>query len=118
MGFTEAISSGFANITNFEGRASRPTFWYWVLFIWLLELIVGLVLGRGNGFVAFIAYVVYLILWLATVAVGCRRLHDTGKSGWLQLIALIPCVGIIVLIVFWVMPGTPGDNAYGPVPAA
>ena len=56
-------------------------------------------------------------MWLATLAVGCRRLHGTGKSGWLQLLLLIPCIGAIILIVFWVQPSTPGDNAYGPVPA-
>jgi len=114
MGFTDAIKHNLSNITNFEGRAARPEFWWWILAVWILEVVVGLVLGRGNGFIAFVAYVVYLVLWLATIAVGCRRLHDTGKSGWLQLLALIPCVGVIVLIVFWVQPGTAGDNAYGP----
>jgi uncharacterized membrane protein YhaH (DUF805 family) len=114
MGFGEAISYNLSNITNFSGRAGRPEFWWWVLAVWIFELIVAVVLGRGNGFIAFVAYVIYLVLWLATIAVGCRRLHDTGKSGWLQLLALIPCIGVIILIVFWVQPGTPGDNAYGP----
>jgi uncharacterized membrane protein YhaH (DUF805 family) len=118
MGFTQAIQYNLSNITNFAGRAARPEFWWWILAVWLAEIVVGLILGRGNGFLAFIAYVIYLILWLATIAVGCRRLHDTGKSGWLQLLALIPCVGIIILIIFWVQPGTPGDNQYGPPAAA
>lgn len=116
MGFTDAIKYNLNNITNFEGRAGRPEFWWWVLAVWLFEIIVGLVLGRGNGFLLFVAYVIYLILWLATIAVGCRRLHDTGKSGWLQLLALIPCVGVIILIIFWAQSGNPGDNAYGPPP--
>jgi len=41
-------------------------------------------------------------------------LHDTGKSGWLQLLLLIPCVGVIVLIVFWAQEGQPTENQYGP----
>jgi uncharacterized membrane protein YhaH (DUF805 family) len=121
MGFGEAISSGFANMTNFEGRASRPAFWWWFLFIYIIEIVVSLVFGvgrGGNGFLVFIGYIVLIILWLATIAVGCRRLHDTGKSGWLQLLVLIPCIGFIILIVFWIQPGTAGDNAYGPPPSA
>jgi uncharacterized membrane protein YhaH (DUF805 family) len=118
MTFGQAISSGFANITNFEGRASRPAFWWWVLLIFIINAVNGLIFGRGSGFIMFLAYVIYLILWLATIAVGCRRLHDTGKSGWLQLLGIIPCVGIIILIVFWVQPGNPSANAYGPPPAA
>jgi uncharacterized membrane protein YhaH (DUF805 family) len=47
------------------------------------------------------------------VAVGIRRLHDTGKSGWWLLIALVPIVGIIVLIVFFAQDSTPGVNDYG-----
>jgi uncharacterized membrane protein YhaH (DUF805 family) len=121
MGFAEAISSGFANITNFEGRSSRPAFWWWLLFIWVLELVISLITGAGRGgtgFLYWIGFAIAIVLWIATLAVGCRRLHDTGKSGWLQLLLIIPCIGAIILIVFWVQPSTPGDNAYGPVPAA
>ena len=118
MSFGQAISSGFNNITNFEGRSSRPAFWWWVLLIFIVDVVAGLLFGRGNGLIAFIGYVIYFILWLATIAVGCRRLHDTGKSGWLQLLAIIPCLGIIILVVFWVQPGAAADNAYGPPPAA
>ena len=67
-----------------------------------------------------ILWIVWLIvvvaLYIPLLAVGCRRLHDRGQSGWLQLLFLVPC-GNIVLLVFWVMEGTPGDNAYGPKPA-
>lgn len=121
MSFGQAVSSGFANITNFEGRASRSAFWWWVLLIFIINVAVSLVFGNGrggSGFLLFLGWVISIILWLATIAVGCRRLHDTGKSGWLQLLALIPCVGIIILVVFWVQPGAVGDNVHGPAPAA
>jgi uncharacterized membrane protein YhaH (DUF805 family) len=54
---------------------------------------------------------------LPSLAVGARRLHDTGKSGWWLLLGLIPLVGLI-LIIFWVMDSNPGDNQYGPNPKA
>ena len=121
MGFGEAISSGFNNMSNFNGRSSRSAFWWWMLFIWVLQVVISLFTGVGRssefGLFYWIGVIIGLILWLATLAVGCRRLHGTGKSGWLQLLLLIPCIGAIILIVFWVQPSTPGDNAYGPVPA-
>ncbi|MSY40832.1 MAG: DUF805 domain-containing protein, partial [Actinobacteria bacterium] len=49
---------------------------------------------------------------IPTLAVGCRRLHDRGQSGWWQLLLLVPCANI-VLIIFWAMAGKDGENAYG-----
>jgi uncharacterized membrane protein YhaH (DUF805 family) len=57
-----------------------------------------------------------LAVLIPSLAVGVRRLHDLGKSGWMLLIVLIPCVGIILLIVWAASDGEPHDNAYGPVP--
>jgi uncharacterized membrane protein YhaH (DUF805 family) len=45
-----------------------------------------------------------LAVLLPQLAVGARRLHETGKSGWLQLLLLLPIVGLVVLIIFWVQP--------------
>jgi uncharacterized membrane protein YhaH (DUF805 family) len=52
------------------------------------------------------------------LAVACRRLHDIDKSFWWILIGLIPFVGGIILLVFACLPGTPGQNRYGPDPKA
>ena len=60
--------------------------------------------------------VVSLALFVPSIALGARRLHDTGKSGWWQLLCLIPIVGWIVIIVFWAQETTSSDNQYG-VPA-
>jgi uncharacterized membrane protein YhaH (DUF805 family) len=121
MGFGQAISHNLSNMTNFEGRAGRAEFWWWVLAVWIINILVSLLTGgwtgRENGFLAFIGFVIAVILTLATIAVGCRRMHDTGKSGWMQLLWFIPCVGWIIMIVLWAQPGTPGDNQYGPPPA-
>jgi uncharacterized membrane protein YhaH (DUF805 family) len=122
MGFGQAISHNLNNITNFSGRASRPEFWWWVLAIWILNVVVSLftggLTGSNNGFLWFVGWIISIILTLATIAVGCRRLHDTGKSGWLQLLWFIPCVGWIVLVIFWAQAGTPTDNQYGPPASA
>ena len=122
MGFGQAISHNLSNITNFSGRASRPEFWWWVLAVWLIDVVISLLwgplTGEDSGFLWLLGYAVMIVVMLATIAVGCRRLHDTGRSGWLQLLWLVPCVGVIVLIVFWVQPTTPGDNVYGPPPTA
>ena len=118
MGFGDAISLGYGGMTNFSWRARRSEFWYWILFIYILQVVLyllGGLLGRNdNAFVSFIFAIIALVLWLATLAVGCRRLHDTGKSGWLQLLLLVPCIGAIIMIIFWAQPSQPGDNAYGP----
>ncbi len=121
MGFGQAISHNLSNMTNFSGRAGRSEFWWWILALYLINILVSLVTGVGrydSGFLAWIGTIIAIVLWLATLAVGCRRLHDTGKSGWLQLLLLIPCVGFIVLVVFWVQPTVPGDNVYGAPPSA
>ncbi|WP_455430719.1 DUF805 domain-containing protein [Phytohabitans flavus] len=59
-----------------------------------------------------------LALFLPGLAVAVRRLHDTDRTGWWVLIALVPIVGFIVLLVFFLMDGTPGPNRFGPSPKA
>ncbi|MFM8350808.1 MAG: DUF805 domain-containing protein [Actinomycetales bacterium] len=117
MGFGEAISSGLKNLTNFSGRASRSEFWWYVLFIWIVSIILHLILNaiglNGNSAVGTGFFIVYVLQVLALIAIGARRLHDTGKSGWLELLWIIPCVGPIILIIFWVQGSQPGDNQYG-----
>ena len=93
----------------FEGRARREEFWMYTL----VNLIVAIVLY----FISPMLYGLYALAVLVPgLAVGARRLHDTNRSGWLLLIGLIPLVGVIVLIVFWVQDSQPGPNQYGPNP--
>ena len=132
MSFATAVRTCFQKYANFEGRAKRSEFWWWMLFQTLvtgLAAIIGLGFliaasagnpgGQANGPLLVIGvtfYVLAILLALALLvpsyAVGCRRLHDRGQSGWLQLLVLVPC-GSIVLIVFWALGGTPGTNIYG-----
>lgn len=109
--FTEAIERFFQKYAVFTGRASRSEFWYWEL----AAIIVGLVLSVLRA--ASDAFLVVELLWaLATVvpslALGARRLHDIGRSGWWQLIILIPVVGWILLIVWFATEPRPAGARY------
>ena len=103
----------------FEGRAGRKEFWMFVLINLIISIAISIVesvLGlssRGNPSVVSTLYA--LAVFVPSIAVGSRRLHDTGKSGWWQLIGLIPFIGAIVLIIFFVQPSE-GSNAYGSGP--
>ena len=115
MSFTEAVKSGFDNYVNFSGRASRPAYWWWVLFA-ILASIVANIIDAAIG-VTIVSIIVALGLFLPGLAVAFRRLHDTDRSGWWILIGLIPLIGFIVLLIFFVQKSDPADNQYGPPPA-
>lgn len=116
MGFQDAIKVCFAKYVDFNGRARRSEYWYFVLFNFIVSLVAGFIDGAlGLGFLGLVAG---LALLLPGIAVSIRRLHDIGKSGWWVLIALIPLVGWIILIVFACQAGTAGSNAYGEDPKA
>lgn len=99
---------------NFEGRARRQE--YWMFFLVYILIYIGLVVIDAVLGLGFLALIYALALLVPSISVAARRLHDTGRSGWWQLIALIPLIGAIILIVFLVMDSTPGDNQYGPNP--
>ena len=76
--------------------------------------ILGLIIGGEN----LLSFLYSLAVFLPSLAVLVRRLHDTGKSGWWILIGLIPLIGAIVLLVFTILEGEQGDNQYGSDPKA
>jgi uncharacterized membrane protein YhaH (DUF805 family) len=120
MGFQDAVKICLNKYVDFSGRARRSEYWWFFLFNVLVSFVASIVdaiVGtRSGGFGVFEA-LVSLALLLPGLAVGARRLHDTTRSGWWLLIGLIPCVGFIVLIVFFVQDSHP-DNQYGPSPKA
>lgn len=115
MDFVTSIKTVLSKYADFTGRARRSEFWYWILATFLLGLVLS-VLDAALGSQV-LGNLVSLALLVPNLAVGARRLHDTGKSGWLQLIALT-IIGIIPLIVFFAQDSTPGDNKHGPNPKA
>ena len=125
MGFGKSISHVLGNLTNFRTRAGRAEFWWWFLFVIILQLVANTIdmqLPNDSNPLFFgwglISIVVGVVLFLANLSVSFRRLHDTNRSGWWLLLYLLPCIGEIILIVFWLMPSTPGPNAYGDGPDA
>lgn len=106
MGFVEAIQSGLRKYVEFEGRACRSEYWYFHLFTFLVILI-GVITGP---FVILIG----LALFLPTLAVNVRRLHDINRSGWYIFIACVPLIGPIILLIWHCERGTYGDNRFGP----
>lgn len=116
MSFTDAIRSVFSQYVGFTGRARRSEFWYFYLFNIILSIVAS-ILQRAisNSSSGIITGIVGLAIILPSLAVAVRRLHDTSRSGWWILIGLIPLIGTIVLIVFYVQDSH-ADNQYGPSP--
>ena len=112
MGFGQAVRSGFTNYFTFKGRASRSEYWYFVLFIFVCALPAALVDRVVIGQPIFQALVT-LATFIPNLSALIRRLHDTGRSGWYYFIALIPLVGIIVLIYWLCKVGAAQPNEYG-----
>jgi uncharacterized membrane protein YhaH (DUF805 family) len=100
----------------FSGRARRKEYWMFVLFNVIVSIVL-FAIGRAIG-AEFLQGLYSLAVLLPGLGVAVRRLHDTDRSGWWLLIALVPLVGAIVLLVFTVSDSQPGDNQYGPNPKA
>ncbi len=101
--FVKCVKEDYA---NFEGRATRKEFWLFTAFFAVLTLALQFITGFLSGITSAGAikylYLVFVLLMIAPqVAVAVRRLHDTGKSGKLLLVGLVPVVGLIVLIVWF-----------------
>lgn len=105
----------FENYANFSGRARRREYWMFALANCLISIVWGVIMGIV-GLPEACAYIPTLALFLPGLAVGVRRLHDIGKSGWWLLVALIPLIGGIWLLILMVKDGEPGSNQYGENP--
>ena len=100
VGFMEYTISCFRNYAGFNGRARRKELWFFYLFYFICFLVTDLIHETASTIVA-------LVFFLPTIAVNCRRMHDLGKSGWMQLIP-------IYNIVLYCTDSEPSDNKYGP----
>lgn len=104
MTFTESISTCFSKYADFNGRAQRSEFWWWVLFVFLVNVITGMISPLVSSLFS-------LATFLPCIAVTARRLHDINRSGWWQLIGLIPLIGWIVII-YWCIQEGKEPNQY------
>lgn len=108
---------------TFTGRSRRREYWFFTLFYLIITFALAFFDGltgtydQASGLGLF-SSVFVLAMFIPSISVAIRRLHDTDRSGWWLLISLIPLIGVIVLLVFVLMNGTSGDNQYGPDPKA
>jgi len=114
MGFGEAVSTCFKKSVVWEGRASRPEYWWFHLGAWIIMVIAAIISGIAGTWIIYALAAIVLIL--PSLAVLIRRLHDTDRSGWWYWIMILPFVGGIVIIVFMLLASDEGDNKYGPNP--
>jgi len=105
----------------FSGRARRSEYWFFALFSALISIVLVIIdsvtgtlsLRAGLGL---LSGIYALAVFVPSLAVAIRRLHDTSRSGWWLLISLVPFVGTIILIVFLASDGKPENNEYGANP--
>ena len=137
MTFGQAIANGFKNYVTWKGRATRAEYWWWALFTFIVTLPLNLLYNPGSqaGIEAAMAAgdqgalwtalsasffnptilpvaLVSLVLFLPSLAVTIRRLHDIDRSGGWFWIVLVPIAGSIVLLVFALLPSTPDKNRF------
>ena len=102
------------NYTNFEGRARRNEYWMFGLIVTVISLGTFVVDGIFFPGKFLITNLFFLAILVPSVAVGVRRLHDTGRSGWWLLLTVAFIFGLIALIILLALDSDIGDNKYGP----
>ena len=116
----------YKRYADFRGRSNRSEYWLfflWVIILYVVAAVVDIILFNGlsnidtfGGITGPTYVLVALANIIPSIAVGFRRLHDTNRSAWWILIGIIPLIGGLVLLVFYVLPGTPEANRFGPPP--
>lgn len=115
--FMGALKDGFARYVDFRTRSTRSQFWWWTLWSVIFSIISSLVDASIGALEAGpVGLLVSLAMFLPTLAVAIRRLHDIGRTGWWYLIILVPLVGWIVLIVFFCTRTQEHPNKWGVPP--
>ena len=116
MDFQTSIKTCFNKYADFSGRASRSEFWFFVLFGLIGGLITAvidtMILGYPFENYGPTSIIFQIVIFIPSLAVGARRLHDINRSGWWQLITLT-IIGIILLIIWWATVGESKKNNYG-----
>ncbi|OZB90144.1 DUF805 domain-containing protein [Paenibacillus sp. XY044] len=103
------------NYTGFQGRATKKEYWMFMLYEGIIYLMLSVV-EEIVGLSYILTGIYFVFTFLPSLVVACRRLHDTGRSGWWNLIILVPIVGIIIFVVQTSRESQATNNPYGPKP--
>lgn len=109
MQFQESIKTCLNKFVDFKGRASRAEFWWFVLFLVLVNFIADAISDKLQGVIA-------ILLLLPYLAVAVRRLHDIDKRWYYILWGLVPLIGFIIMLYFYLQKSNPMSNTFGPTP--
>lgn len=129
MDFMTAVKTCFSKYVTFSGRAQRSEFWWFVLFVFAVSMALSIVDSvlfgtttvTDNGFSSstdtpILSGIFSLAILLPYISVTVRRLHDIDKSGWWYWLFLVPLIGFIILLIWFIRVGTTGSNSYGSDP--
>ncbi len=120
MSFNQAVRLCFQKYVTFSGRARRAEYWWFILFLLIggtvASILDSVLFGASVENVGILGALFNLATFLPSLAVAARRLHDTDRTALWLLIAFIPLIGWIVLLIFFIIPGTSGTNRFGPDP--
>ena len=110
----EYFIDGFRKYAEFSGRTTRKAYWMFMLFYTVIYLVL-MIVDSAVGKIFFTA-IFSVISLVPSISITARRLHDTGRSGWWQLITVfLPVLGLIILLVL-VSQRSQEDNSYGSKP--
>jgi len=109
----EYFISALKKYADFNGRARRKEYWMFILFYFLLTIVIA-ILDIALGTTIF-SVIFALLLLIPSISVAARRLHDTNRTGWWQLIAIVPLIGLFILIYFLIQDSRKANN-YGENP--
>lgn len=117
----EYFTGAYKKYADFSGRARRKEYWMFYLFYILAFVVLGFIDGLIGTFniesgIGILTGIFAIATILPALAIAARRLHDTNRSGWWQLIIIIPLIGPIVLLVFLVLKGNENENRFGDNP--
>jgi uncharacterized membrane protein YhaH (DUF805 family) len=119
MGMQEAVRAVFGKYAEFTGRARRPEYWWFVLFVVLVGVVLtgveSVVMHRPMGQYGFLSGLWNLATFLPLLGVSIRRLHDVDRTGWWLLLGFT-LIGGLILLYWYVSRGTVGPNEYGAEP--
>lgn len=112
--FQSAVRLQIENVMNFEGRASLSAYWWFALALFIVNMVLEVFsVAIGSLALTMLILLVMVAVGLSGLSLAVRRMHDTDKSGWMLLLGFIPIIGGIIVLIFTLLPGTPGQNRFG-----